>query len=372
MSHFKIWNSGHPAGRYLSMQVIGRCCFDANSIILSIFTVQNTKKMKTKIILLSCLLLLCSVNMLHAQWGFGKVEEIEEMKSRKLVIMTQDENEKVIEKLQKKGYSDKIDDYKQSLDEYNKVMEESVLNIWPFHEEAELKTYDQLRELAKNKSEKYVVIYVVNVDVTQTYMNGKYETHYDIDYKLDWTYRDAKNDDYDKAEKGSGNEFSMLRVALIEDFLKTPIAQVSLPNKFPTKSDIAFGLDYCTWYMNQRLNDQKAKDMRDILKDNPKKIPDYTLAICADDLSSKVPESKVKLVYPNPHEVVTREEMDNIILNRSEGYAYLVVLFGTAVIADAKTGEMLDVADGFGGGSNLLLTEKDFERILKDIEKASK
>ncbi len=328
--------------------------------------------MKTSKLLLSCLILICSITSLHAQWGFGKVEEIEAMKNRKLVIMTQDENEKVIEKLKKKGYSDKTDDYKQALDDYNKVMEESVLNIWPFHDEAELMTYDELRALSKNKSEKYVVIFVVNVDVTQTYMNGKYETHYDIDYKLDWTYRDAKNEDFDKEEKSSGNEFSMLRVALIEDFLKTPIAQISLPNKFPTKSDIAFGLDYCTWYMNQRLNDQKAKDMRDILKDNPKKIPDYTLAICADDLSSKVPASKVKLVYPHPQEVVTQEEMDEIILNRSAGYAYLVVLFGTAVITDAKTGEILDVADGFGGGGNLLLTEKDFERILKDIEKAQK
>ena len=328
--------------------------------------------MKKTIALFIVFCFTCLSQLVHAQWGFGKVEEIEEMKSRKLVIMTQDENEKVIEKLKKKGYSDKTDDYKQALDEYNKVMEESVLNIWPFQTEAELMNYDELRALAKNKSEKYVVIYVVNVDVVQTYMNGKYETHYDIDYKLDWTYRDAKNDDFDKEEKSSGSEFSMLRVALIEDFLKTPITQTSLPNKFPTKSDIAFGLDYCTWYMNQRLNDQKARDMRDILKDNPKKIPDYTLAICEDDLSEKVPASKVKLVYPNPNEVVSQEEMDNIILNRTAGYAYLVVLFGTAVITDAKTGEILDVADGFGGGSNLLLTEKDFERILKDIEKAQK
>jgi len=328
--------------------------------------------MKTKAILTAFLILTGISQVSYAQFGFGKVEEIQEMKNRKLVILSQEENEKVVEKLQKKGYGGKVDEYKQALDDYNKVMEESVLNIWPFHEEAEMMSYDKLRELAKDKNEEYVVIYVVNVDVYQTYSNGKWETRYDVDYKLDWSYSDAKSGDYDKEEKGSSSEFSMLRVALVEDFLKTPIAQVSLPNKFPTKSDIAFGLDYCVWYMNERLNDLKAKDMRDILKDNPKKIPDYKLAICEDDLSSKVPPSKVKLVYPNPHEVVSQDEMDNIILSRTEGYAYLVVLFGTAVIVDAKTGEILDVADGMMSGSNLLLTDKDFERILKDIEKAQK
>ncbi len=332
--------------------------------------------------------LLSLTSVLHAQWGYGKVEDIEEMKTRKLIVIKEVESEKVIEKLKKKDKEEFIDDYQAAIAEYNANFQAAIVNIWPFHEEFEVMTYLEVEALRKAKNEEYVVARIVTVEATGM--------GYSVSDGLDWNYYDVKKGvEDDKADKSDLNGTSFFMISLVEELRKTPIARIGIPHTFPTSADVAFSIQYTTWYMNARLNDQKAKDLRSMMKVNAGRLRDYTLYIRESDLSEKTTEKIVDANYPFEFKIVSDVEFDNIVLAQQENTAYLIVVpdivdQGNAVsmiympmVMDAKTGEGCSMVEpsagsylgnmaGVTGIGRRSVNDRTFKEIGEDILKAPK
>lgn len=324
----------------------------------------------------------------HAQWGYGKPEEIEEMKNRKLIVIKEVASDKVLDKLKKKGKTEFIDDYKTAIDEYNANFEAAISNMWPFHEEYIVKTYAEVEALRKAKNEDYVVARIVTVEASGT--------GYSVSDGLDWNYWDVKKGvDDDKVDKSDLNGTSFFMISLVEELRKTPIAKIGIPHTFPTKADVAFSIQYTTWYMNARLNDQKAKDLKTMMKVNAGRLKEFTLIVRESDLSEKTTDQVVNANYPFEYKIVTDEEFDNIILEQPEQTAYLIVVpdivdQGNAVsmvympmVIDAKTGEGCSLVEpsagslignmaGVTGIGRRSVNDRTFKEIGEDILKAPK
>lgn len=351
--------------------------------------------MKTNLKLLAFLCICITIsNKTFSQWGMGKPEEIEDASGRKLMVIIQNENQKVIDKLNKKKLADMIPAYKQAVSDYNDQLKAAVENYFPDKSgDITYKTYDEARELDKAKNKSYAVLWVLNAELLNS-------GSIDVDPNLDWSYRDAKKGELDQDEKASLNKSTFLRLSLIEELTKIPIAQIGMPNLFPNKSDLTFAMEYMDWYMDNRAAGGKTGDIREMIKTNASQIPNLTLAIREVDFSEKFDTKKIKQYYKYPYQIYSSDDFDNVIMQKSDGYAYIIVvptmtsstIYYTPIVMNAKTGEVLSVIEPGGGdqaGSYLLkavgnqvgvgvrtsigksvIDEKVFQSIVKDITSA--
>src|SRR5574337_186902 len=101
-----------------------------------------------KIQLLSYLLLLLFPFSVSAQFGYGKISDIEGVQNRKLIVITESPNEKVIKKLNKKNHADKIPVYQHAIEEYNNNMKMIAEKFWWYSKNGiEYKTFKEADEL---------------------------------------------------------------------------------------------------------------------------------------------------------------------------------------------------------------------------------
>ncbi len=353
---------------------------------LSLSKKSAMKKISIASTLLMCLLLLINFNA-SAQWSYGKVEEIEDLKNRKLIVVTEVENEKVVEKLKKLHKEAALPAYKAALDEYNANLKVAIETFWPYETEIVYKTWEQAKALQKAKSEEYGVIYAFNRE-TNVVFNVS-----DSDPGLDWNYYDLKEGDI-KSQKADWSSSTYIRIDLIENIKNTkklPIIEIGLPHVFPQKSDLTFGLQYCAWYMENRLKDAKAKDMRDMAEENAKLLKEMTVVIRESDLDKDLTKNDIKALYKFPFELVSDAQYDSIILAKTVGKPYLIIspqftsvngtytVLYSYLVMDPSNGEVMDIIYPGGGGAavtammgvktkiGMELTEYVFKTLQKDV-----
>jgi hypothetical protein len=134
------------------------------------------------------------------------------------------------------------------------------------------------------------------------------------------------NDLLKPEDKKSGLlQIVIMKINLLEDMHKAiPLYYVGLPNLFPKKADLQWGMETIHWYFNARLANAKARDIREMYQANSSKLADMTLLIRETDLDVELKPSAIKKIYPYPYKLVNQETFDSVILNHSEGYAYVI------------------------------------------------
>ena len=162
-----------------------------------------------------------------------------------MIVILQGYNTKVEEKLTKKGMTNLIPEYEKMVDEYNVNLKAAVSAGWKYHDEFEYMFYKQADSLRKLKNTDYAVFMVFNL--------AKVGTDYVYSPNLDWNYKSVKKGDYDEGDKDFNNKVSGIRISLLEDLNKIPIAMQGMSNVFPTKADLVEGLYAVTWYIEKRL-----------------------------------------------------------------------------------------------------------------------
>ncbi len=257
---------------------------------------------------------ICICSTTFGQWGLGKVSELQEAKNRTLIVMLESETPGMLKKLDKEGNADLRPRYKEVIDEYNKNIQEVAKSCWTFNDKIEFKTADEIDKLRSDKNKSYVVLlcYTMKNAAVTTMQN----------FGLDYSINDLLKPDDRKSGLG---EIVIMKINLIEDINKEiPLYYVGLPNLFPKKADLQWGMETIHWYFNARLANAKAKDIREMYQINSSKLASMTLLIREKDLDPEVKPGAIKKTYPYPYKVVDQETFDSVILNHSEGYAYVI------------------------------------------------
>lgn len=261
---------------------------------------------------------------LHAQMGMGKIEEIEAIQLRKLIVMIEEPREKMLKKIAKHPRKGEVEDYTADLKAYNENIKTVIDKFWPYKKtEILYKTFDEIEALKKTKTKDYAVVACLSTKASTMHAGYKYAEG------LYWL-KDIK-DDFEDRDDGM---FTVMLFNVIEDFGRQPVFYVPLFDVFPTKSSLVYGLMNMENYFNMRIqvkkNNVKAKDERDRAEEEmaarAKKLPEKTLLIRSEWLDKELTEANFGKYYPYPYKICDRATMDDAVMNQDAKYAYGVEL----------------------------------------------
>lgn len=261
---------------------------------------------------------------LYAQFGMGKIEEIESVQSRKLIVMIEEPRERMLNKIAKRPKKGTVEDYKADLKTYNENIKTVVEKFWPYNKtDIQYKTYGEIMDLRKTKTQDYAVIACLSSEARST------SAGYNYAQGLYWV-KDIKDDFEDRDDA----MFSVILVNTIEDFGKKPVFLLPLFDVFPTKASLVYGIKNIENYFNFRIktkkNGAKLKDEQERIEEELAKrapvLKEKILLIRKEWLDKELTEANLKNFYPYKYQICDRAFMDNVVMNSDPKYAYGVVL----------------------------------------------
>jgi len=321
--------------------------------------------LKTKLL---SLLILCATVTVSAQFGMGKLEDIQKVKDNTLLIVLQEENAKAVKKFSKKQGT-ALADYREAIASYNIAIQEAFNESWDystsfkFIKESELENYNK-----KENRNKYVI----------------------FDQRID---PGARPNSLMKSKGAITTVFYGINLPA----KSKPIYAMMYATTFPNKADFTFIISQFKHYFNNRIKKKENKmSYKEIIADMNKdatNTKNKTLLLDIENLTEEM-QSKFAGLYPYDHKITTKEEIDQAILEKNEEYVFLRMLPITQAVGgdmikvskllyvqaiyEAKDGQMLAyVAPGFGLGgamgtalrdSKHKLKEKDLKKLRKTIE----
>jgi hypothetical protein len=334
------------------------------------------------------LTLLLSISALgaSAQFGFGKIEEIEAVQKRKLIVMIEEPRDKMLKRIAKKPKRGSIEDYKADLETYNENIKNVVEKFWPYNKTGiQYKTFEEIKALSKKNSKEYAVLICVSAEPKST------TSGYNYAEGLYWV-KNIKEDFEDRNDL----MFSAMAINTIEDFMSKPVFAINLFDVFPTQASLVYGVkgieDYFKFRIETKKNGAKRRDEADRAEAEMKKraplLAGKTLLIREEWLDEDLTEENFKTFYPYPYEICDRDEMDEIVMSQNGKYAYGVILPQVISTSQANTVVyhqfVMDGADSrpmcavisqgiqIGGGKKRNFTPKTIAKIVEQIKGSKK
>jgi hypothetical protein len=321
--------------------------------------------MKKVSLLIAGIALFACATKTSAQFGMGKVKDIDEVKKRKLIVIVESPDEDLMKKLTKKKKTDDIKTYQTSLDLYNSEMKEVVEKFWNFSaNEIVYKTQKEVEKLP-NKNQ-YALIFCTSGSKG---FSPKHEG-------LNWV---------PKGDKIEGDVITTMVVSLADE--NKAIYYICMPDPFPTKADLVFGILGTTYYFNYRESHQKASmsDTKAMIAENEPRLKMRTLLLRQDQINSKLKPEEIKEAYPFNYRIVSADEMDQYVVNADSNFAYAIVQpnYGSHEVIYIQ--EVIDCKDGAtigasipsmgammlsgytGGAGHSAITKKTLGDFCKDI-----
>lgn len=310
-----------------------------------------------------CFLSLGITKTVKAQFGFGKPEDIQQVKQRKLIVIIEQPNKDLMQKLRRKGKTDEIKEYQDALDQYNAEMKEVVSKFWSFSaNDIVYMTPDAVDKL--HHSHDYAVLYCATND-------GYGSEH------LDWSPGGK--------DKIKTDGYTQMCVELLEK--SKPIYVLGIPDIFPSKADLVYGVTAIEYYFNYRLSHVKAsrKEVNEMLQQNQSILAHRTLLLRQDEISKKLKPEDIKKAYPYPYRVVSEDDMDQYVINADSNYAYTIIapyvgdreVIYVQYVYDCKDGTVLGMSmpsygammlGGYtGGAGHTEITKKTLADFCKYI-----
>ena len=262
-----------------------------------------------------------------AQLGLGKPKDIAIVKSHPLVVILKDEDPKTLKKLTKKP--EELAEYKASIADYNRQMQELAPKLWKFSSAVEFKHESDLEALRKTKDTK------VGVLKHADFILGHH--HYSAG---PGGMSNPINSYY------SSEHISALVLQVVGDGDESKVWHVQLAPGPIYTSDIIFSIASLQTYIQSRADGRKGKEMREEIAENSKRLPTKTLLIDEEDLKRGLTTADIKLVYPFPYQVVPRSTIETAAASYDSHYAYIRLMpinerMMVQVAVDAATSDLM-------------------------------
>lgn len=275
--------------------------------------------MKKNIVKLLVVFILFSMAS-HVNAQPGTIEEIEQVMSRKLIVLIEKPHAKVLDEIAKDAEHGSVDDYKKDLIEYNENIKLVAEKFWPYNKAGiQYMTYEEIESLQKSNSTDYAVLGCVSV------RSALIKSGYVYEKGLYWI-KDIKKDFEDR----ENDIFSQMIINKIEDWGKTPVYQIALFDVFPSKAALVYGIKEIETFFNLRIKkeregvkikDERARLVEEVTLRAPK-IAEKTLLIREEWLDKELTADNFKQYYPYKYQICDRETMDQIVMNQDGNYAY--------------------------------------------------
>ncbi len=262
---------------------------------------------------------------IFGQFGQGKPEDIQDIKKRTLILILEEEDEKIIKKLSKKPNELKF--YKEEIKRLNADLAETASKFWTFTTTQLVKTRAEVESLKASKNKTHAVLAFDRYQATDWAGDFYGFNRYVINSKL----------------------IGALFLDLIEDFEdKKSVSVQNLPNLVPTKADLAAGLEMMQNYLNARSSGKKRKETMDEVRENSSQLKSKILLLDKEDLKGKLKEADIKAIYPFQYKIVDYAEIEKAILEKDAQYAFIQIVplsIGTLsfehIVLDAATGKAM-------------------------------
>lgn len=239
--------------------------------------------------------------------GFGKPKDIATVKSHPLVVILKDEDPKELKKLAKKP--EELADYKASISDYNKQMQELAPKLWKFSPSVAFKHESDLEALRKAKDTQVGVLKHADFVLAHRHtMSGP------------GGVANPANSYY------SSEHISALMLQVLGDGDESKVWRVQLAPGPIYTSDIIFSLASIQTYIQSRADGRKGSEMREEIAQNSKKLPGKTLLIDEEDLKRGLTAADIKQAYPFPYQVVPRGTIETAAASYDNRYAYIRLL----------------------------------------------
>jgi hypothetical protein len=299
------------------------------------------------------------VNALEVR-GMGDQEDITDIERRKMVVMLIHEDEKVVAKFQKNNDTLGLNDYRRSIRELNDDFTMLVDSLGPLHNEFIYMIYDSLQEMEKEEKAEYAVIYFARYEI---YIDGG-ETKTKTSYDINWNGNLIDRNSAGSNSRSKEDFYTVMKVSKLDEFRRTPPFQIPMPHIVPTKTDMAFGLSYASWYLKQRMKGNSDSELRKIINENTEDLSKITLLVNASDVKQQMVDDPYEGSYPFTFNVIPQEMYEQIILSQTPGYAYLVMNCGKACIVRTEDAEPMFIPRLYDWKAMT-----SFAKMCKDVEK---
>jgi hypothetical protein len=258
---------------------------------------------------LSCLLVSVST-FLNAQVGGSKQTDVQEIKNRTLLVVTEEPNPKLTAKLSAAA----LDSYNKDIEDYNKNIKAAVTLCWKFNDKIDYKTRGEVDKLCKSKSKDYA--YVDYNYFTVNCANA-------ASYKATLGLKDSTTGGI--ALVGGDYIATEMDICLTEDGpLAVPVFGVRMGSPFPNEADLVYGLKSIQLQLGYKLAGTKDNEINNMVKVNGKLLQNMTLLVDKNNTDLKIEE--IKKAYPYPVQLVSKEKIDQALLTSNDTVAFVIVI----------------------------------------------
>lgn len=266
------------------------------------------------------ILLLATLHVANAQFGYGKLEDVQKIKEIPLLVILESKNKKTVKRLSKKD-NGTLEKYYSEIEQYNEALKKSFENSWKFSNEVKFISEDEL-ETYNTKENKGKYAYF-----TRMVQKG------DTDSSLLRTQGIITTHSYGILIIGSGK----------------PVQSLMYTSHMPNEADLKFIAQQIQNYLLKRLiptDDKKSRsELMKEMNSNANKVKSKMVLFAKDNLSADLLYA-TNTVYPFQHKVTSKEEIDTAILNNDPNIVYLKILpvgHMTGAIRPVKTAKLMHV-----------------------------
>lgn len=301
----------------------------------------------------------------------------EDMKAKELIIVLMEENDKVLNKLEKK--TDELEYYKTVIKEYNSLIKELSPEYLSFFKGIQYKKVSELASISTEDRRNY---YYLCYNIAQLQLEGKTlpfnvfnEIEANKEHEFLEPYKEMvlkKSFPWAKLEIYSYSEKKSSIIASSKSFIN-----VNLPSVMPTKWGMVYALS----------NFQSMYDDEVTLTANSFK--GKVLLLCSEDLDKKISANEIKKYYTNEYEVVSRDVYAKAIELKNPKYIYAItvpymmsptnsnssgmtissLMYSNSLI-DCSTGRLVGLAVASFGVGPIGVANKEIDKgSLKQINK---
>lgn len=248
----------------------------------------------------------------RAQFGNRSTAELTDLcKNRPLIVVVEEENKIVLDKLKKEEKSLQL--YKSLVAAYNTNMKAAIEKYWPYETEVIYKTKDEAADIKKHeKGALYTILYpnsTIRLNGSMVRSAGG----------IDWTFLYPASWQNNTERSGTALSFCLNS---IEDFGKKPAAEIYVSSQYPDNSDIIFALQFLAWSARNTMENPSETDVPALANQKAPQLKNLKLVIQRSDADAKFVENSAKTKYTHSFEIKSGEDYQTIIQESTEGAAY--------------------------------------------------
>lgn len=292
-------------------------------------------------------------------------QEVEQIRSRKLVIMEARWEADIVETFKVQKEFSALEEYKDNCAVYSKAYTDLLQNYWSMHDSVETKSYIEIKQMLEAGQKDVVVLAFVRV-------LGKLNNDDKKEFSYSYTYtgKEAANDakPFDPLNYKALVVFPIEALTDFPDDIRKMYLGVAMPRQVPTKNDVIYAIDIMNDIVKRKSANPKFSD--NMLKEYAPRLKEYTLAISKDDWEPTYMLREAEEWYPLPIEKMESEKYTELVEFGMPGYAigYKVGNFTCVMFSDTREIAYIQApADIPAKKSSKYFNGRDFHKIYEAV-----